>query len=105
MPALTWALTWQIAASLSSFSILVGFIKLIHTDYLSTDNWCRLWFGLSLMFLIALSTPIFHVRYRAPAVVALLLAINLVHPNVRKNKLWMSFPTLIGTTVAILNTI
>lgn len=78
MPVFTWQITYQVATTISTLSMVYGLNKLRKTSTpLLTLDRCRLWFGFLLLFLISISTAIFHVRYRAPAVVAILIAIWL----------------------------
>ena len=75
MPFFTWALSWQVATSMSSFCLLVEFVSAYRNKYFqSRQSRAILTFGFMLLFLLAISTAIFHVRYRAPAVVALFMA-------------------------------
>lgn len=103
MPAQTWALTWQVAASVSSVAMVTGLFKLRKHE-LDTESKCRLWFGLALMLVISISTAIFHVRYRAPAVVILLATVWLVSPAHRRWLVWMTLPTLFATALALIST-
>lgn len=103
MPAQAWALTWQVAASMSSVAMVTG-LFMLRKHELDTESKCRLWFGLALMLVISISTAIFHVRYRAPAVVVLLAAVWLVSPAHRRWLVWMTLPTLFATAIALIST-
>lgn len=100
IPAQIWAATWQVAVSLSSIFIGVGIWRLRRKLTLSLEDKCRLTFSLSLIFLIAISTAIFHVRYRAPGVIVLLLALWMAMPM---RKIHILRPTffVLGTTSLI----
>lgn len=103
MPAQAWALTWQAAASMSSIAVVVGFFG-IRKRALDTHSKCRLWFGLTLLLMISISTAIFHVRYRAPAVVVLLATVWLVAPSHRRWLVWMTMPAVFASVTGILST-
>ena len=103
MPAQTWALTWQVAVSMSSVAMVAGLYQL-RNYRLDKETKCRLWFGLALMFIIALSTAFFHVRYRAPAVIILLATIWLVVPAYRRRLVRMTIPTILMTVIALIST-
>lgn len=104
MPAQTWALTWQVATSASSIVMMIAIFKL-RSKQLSVGDRCRLCFGATLMFMISVSTAIFHVRYRAPAVVVILMAAWVAMPWWRKALPWMNLPALLAACVAIASTI
>jgi hypothetical protein len=103
MPAQAWALTWQVATSLSTITIVVGLFRL-RSFTLNKENKCRLWFGIALLTIISISTAIFHVRYRAPAIVALLAAMWLVTNPHRRWFIWMSMLTFCATGIALVMT-
>ena len=60
---------------MSSFCLLAEFVSAYRNKHFqSRQSRAILTFGFMLLFLLAISTAIFHVRYRAPAVVALFMA-------------------------------
>ena len=78
MPYFTWALVWQVATSISSIYCTAGVLSATTRKQFSTPRaQSLLLLAGSLLFLIAISTAIFHVRYRAPAVVAFVAAIAI----------------------------
>ncbi|MBC7700863.1 hypothetical protein [Aquabacterium sp.] len=105
MPAQTWALTWQFACSMSTFVMVVGVYRVYRSKLeLTLRDKSRLWFGFSLIFLISISTAIFHVRYRAPAVVVVVFALWAI-----RSPSWVLFfmtvPALGASFWAILTTL
>jgi hypothetical protein len=104
MPAQTWALTWQVACSLSSLAMIGGLWRLRRIP-LDVESKCRLVFGLMLLLVISLSTAIFHVRYRAPAVVVILAAVWMAHPFYRPHITLMNGAGFCAFTIAILTTL
>lgn len=103
MPAQVWALTWQAAASMSSIAMIFGFMALRQRS-LDVESRCRLWFGLTLLIVISISTAIFHVRYRAPAMIVLLATAWLITSNQRHWLVWMTLPTVLASFIGILST-
>lgn len=102
MPAQTWALTWQVATSISTAVVIVSLWPLRKIS-LTVEDRSRLWFAFSLLFLISISTAIFHVRYRAPAVVAILAASWLANRR-PQHSTWMTVAALGASSLAILTT-
>lgn len=103
MPAQTWALTWQVAASATSIAIIASFFK-IRSKHLSIDDQCRFYLGIALLFIISISTAFFHVRYRAPAVVVILMATWLIKPEDSRSLFWMNTSALLAAGGAIAST-
>lgn len=103
MPAQTWALTWQVAATVSSIAMATGLAR-VRKINLGKESKCRLLFGVMLMLAISVSTAIFHVRYRVPAVVVILAAIWLVLPPPRWVVMWMTLLTLCASAIALVMT-
>ena len=105
MPSLTWALTWQFAVSTSSIVLVYNTWTIFKMRrQLTVENRCRLWFGYIFFFLLAISTFIFHVRYRAPAVVAILIACWMARGKGASSVVSMTIPALCGACYAILST-
>jgi hypothetical protein len=104
MPAQTWALTWQVASSLSSLAVIGGLWRVRHTP-LDVESKCRLVFGFVLLLVISVSTAIFHVRYRAPAVVAILAAVWMAVPHYRRYVTMMNGAGFCAFMIAILSTL
>jgi MFS family permease len=103
MPAQTWALTWQVATSISSILMVIGLFSLRKYE-LSKESKSLLVFGFCLAFMIAISTAIFHVRYRAPSVIAILLAIWLIAPLKWPKIIWINILCLMATLMALFST-
>lgn len=79
--AQVWAMVWQISASISSLFLGLIFFFGAKSRLNRGLAWCRgSSFGVYFMYLIAASTFIFHVRYRAPAISVLLFFIFLYRP-------------------------
>lgn len=105
MPSLTWALTWQFAVSTSSFLMIYNTWMIFKIrQHLTIEDRCRLWFGYVFFFLLAISTFIFHVRYRAPAVVAILIGCWMARGKGTSSVVSMNLPALCAACYAILST-
>ncbi len=75
MPSMTWALTWQFAVSGSSLVMIYNTYYIFkQRKFLTVIQRCLLQFSFTLFLIFSASTFIFHVRYRAPGVVAILIA-------------------------------
>lgn len=72
-----WSLIWQISASVSSVFIIAFVLTKLWPAVKSADRMERIFmlFAVGLSIAIAASTLIFHVRYRAPAELALLVVV------------------------------
>lgn len=103
MPAQVWAVTWQVAVSLSSLFTGMGIWRLRIKTALTLEDKCRLSFAFGLIFIIAISTAIFHVRYRAPGVIVLLLALWMAIPMRKMRIPWPAFFALATSTFAFIS--
>ena len=72
LPAQEWAICWQLAASLVTFMVLWGAYSTVVVGVVKKHHAAMLIFSFVLIYFLALSTFIFHVRYRAPGMVGLL---------------------------------
>ena len=78
MPFFTWALSWQIASTITSIYCAIMLFRTYYVGGFSSQRArAVLLLAISLLFLIAISTAIFHVRYRAPAMVAFVAAFSI----------------------------
>lgn len=104
MPFYTWALSWQVASSISSvYCIWMFFVVYREKIILSQRAKGILLLAISLLFLISVSTAIFHVRYRAPAIVAFVAAFSVAHFDAGKIRLppWIVMQILYILTACI----
>lgn len=75
-----WAISWQIAATVTSLILLASFV-FFRKHSVDTTPWrVGASFGVYFIYIVAASTFIFHVRYRAPAVAALLFFVFIYRP-------------------------
>ena len=80
LPAQTWALTWQLATTASVFLLFGGLVNVWRgrANKIHKMHAALLTFSVVLLYALALSTFIFHVRYRAPAIVSLLAVLIMI---------------------------
>lgn len=72
LPAQTWALAWQISTSFSTVFVFAALLRWKRLCVIDRSQAALLIFGSLLLYAIALSTFIFHVRYRAPVMVSMI---------------------------------
>ncbi len=80
LPAQTWALTWQLATTASVVLLAGGLVNVWRgrTSRIHKVHAALMTFSVVLLYALALSTFIFHVRYRAPAIVSMLSVLIMI---------------------------
>lgn len=83
LPAQEWAICWQVAVSMMTLMVVWGLYSVIVSGDVDSCHSAMLIFSLVLVYFLALSTFIFHVRYRAPGMmglIATLLCMRKISP-------------------------